>query len=122
MTIVPGQLSQGRLVFEDSMNLNAPARWSMLADGGYRFGIRANEISPVDQGGIPGRVTFGEVSGSETFLHVATALGEAVVQLEGVHPVEIGCQIGLAFTPERMFIFEDSEEGALLHAPGQGEG
>lgn len=122
MTIVPGQLSQGRVTFEGGLNLDAPARWSTLADRRYRFGIRAGEISPVDQGGIPGIVTFGEVSGSETFLHVTTALGEAVVLLEGVHPVEIGRQIGLAVAPERMFVFEDNEEGVLLHTPGQGEG
>lgn len=121
MTIVPGQLSEGRLTFEDGLNLTAPDRWPALAEGCYRFGIRANEIAPVDDGGIIGRVTFGEVSGSETFLHVATVLGEAVVQLEGVHRVEIGSQIGLSVAPDRLFVFENHEEGALLHAPGKAE-
>jgi glycerol transport system ATP-binding protein len=121
MTIMPGRLTEDRIVFEGGLSLTAPTRWPALVEGNYRFGIRANEIVPVDEGGINGRVTFGEVSGSETFLHVATALGEAVVQLEGVHRVEIGRQMGLSVAPERLFVFEDHEEGALLHAPGKGE-
>ncbi|GAA4173584.1 ABC transporter ATP-binding protein [Shinella granuli] len=122
MTIVAGTLDGGRVLFEGGLALDAPGLLAAMPPGRYRFGIRANEIEPVDGGGIAGRVTFGEVSGSETFLHVETMLGEAVVQLEGVHRVEPGRQIGLSFAPERLFVFAAQGEGALLHAPGHGEG
>ena len=122
MTIVPGRLDNGLIHFEGGVALSAPERLRGLAPGRYRFGIRADEIAPVEEGGIAGRVTFGEVSGSETFLHVETALGEAVMQLEGVHQVATGRQIGLSLASERLFVFAADGEGALLHAPGNGEG
>ncbi|OYR08674.1 ABC transporter ATP-binding protein [Brucella grignonensis] len=121
MTIVTGDLLDGRILFEGGLVLAAPAGLATLEQGCYRFGIRANEIEPVDNGGIAGRVTFGEVSGSETFLHVDTVLGESVVQLEGVHRIEIGSSLGLSLAPERLFIFAPEGEGALLRAPGIGE-
>lgn len=122
MTIVPGRLEDGQIRFEGGVSLSAPQRLKDMAPGRYRFGIRADEIDPVEERGIAGRVTFSEVSGSETFLHVETALGEAVMQLKGVHQVATGRQIGLSLAAERLFAFAADGEGALLHAPGNGEG
>ncbi|MDR7031188.1 ABC transporter ATP-binding protein [Rhizobium rosettiformans] len=121
MTIVTGNLVDGRIFFEGGLVLTAPTGLATLEQGRYRFGIRANEIELVDNGGIAGRVTFGEVSGSETFLHVDTVLGEAVVQLEGVHRIETGSLLGLSLAPDRLFVFAPEGEGALLRAPGIGE-
>ncbi len=122
MTIVPGTLEDGRILFEGGTSLAASQGMKGMPSGRYRFGIRANEIDPVDEGGIAGRVTFSEVSGSETFLHVETMLGEAVMQLEGVHQVATGRQIGLSLPAERLFVFAAEGEGRLLHAPENGEG
>ena len=122
MTIVPGSLEDGRIRFEGGVSLSAPQGLEGMASGLYRFGIRANEIAPVNEGGITGRVTFSEVSGAETFLHVETTLGEAVVQLEGVHQVATGRQVDLSLAAERLFVFSREGEGALLHAPENGEG
>lgn len=122
MTILTGHLTTENIAFEGGLKLAPPAGLSALRPGRYRFGIRANEIELTEETGIAGRVTFGEVSGSETFLHVETAVGEAVVQIEGVHRVEIGRQVSLSLPPERLLVFADDGEGLLMHAPGNGEG
>ena len=121
MTILPGRLEEGRVVFDGGVELAVSAQMRSLAPGRYRFGIRATEIEPAATGGIPGHVTFSEVSGSETFLHVETPFGEAVIQLEGVHQVANGSQIGLSLNPQRLFAFAAEGDGNLLCAPGQGE-
>lgn len=121
MTILSGRLDDGRIVFDGGVELAASAHLKNLPHDLYRFGIRATEIEPSEGRGIPGRVTFSEVSGSETFVHVETPFGEAVMQLEGVHQVTDGLQIGLSLAPERLFAFAADGEGALLRAPGQGE-
>jgi len=121
MTILAGRLDEGRVIFDAGIELPAVAHLKDLAPGRYRFGIRATEIERAEEGGISGHVTFSEVSGSETFLHVETSFGEAVVQLEGVYQVASGSEIGLSLAPERLFVFGADGEGKLLRAPGQGE-
>ncbi|ESY75038.1 MULTISPECIES: hypothetical protein [unclassified Mesorhizobium] len=71
-----------------------------LKPGRYRFGIRANELS-LAVTGTTGRVTFSEVSGSETFLYFDAPFGSAVIQVEGVHSVTLGDDIAVAINPDR---------------------
>ena len=39
---------------------------------------------------LPGKVELAEISGSDTFVHVETAIGELVAQLTGVHEFALG--------------------------------
>ncbi|MBD9541419.1 ABC transporter ATP-binding protein [Ensifer sp. ENS04] len=121
MTILAGRLHGGRICFDGGLELSARGHLAKLPPGAYRFGIRATEINLTEAGGVSGHVTFSEVSGSETFLHVVTALGEAVVQLQGIHHVLNGARISLSFSPERLFVFAAHGEGKLLRAPKDGE-
>ncbi|MGF6175423.1 ABC transporter ATP-binding protein [Ensifer sp. 4252] len=121
MTILSGRLDAGRMIFDGGVNLPVSQHLEKLPPGSYRFGIRATEIEPIETGGVAGRVTFSEVSGSETFLHVETSLGEAVLQLEGIHQLANGSEIGLSFSPERLFAFAPDGDGKLVRAPGRGE-
>ena len=41
---------------------------------------------------LPGKVELAEISGSDTFVHVETLVGELVAQLTGVHRFELGAR------------------------------
>ena len=64
---------------------------------------------------LPGRVELAEISGSDTFVHVDTAVGELVAQLAGVHALKIGAPITLYLDPTQAYVFDAA--GALLLAP-----
>ena len=82
-------------------------------------GVRAGTLRVAAQPGdiaLPGRVELAEISGSDTFLHVDTAIGELVAQLTGVHQFDLGEAVALHLDPRRVYVFDDS--GDLLRAPG----
>jgi glycerol transport system ATP-binding protein len=67
---------------------------------------------------LPGTVELAEISGSDTFVHVATPVGELVAQLTGVHDFDLGAAITLHLNPAQVYVFDAS--GALLVAPQRG--
>ncbi len=62
-------------------------------DGAVTVGLRASALN-VNAGegdiAMPGKVELAEISGSDTFVHVETLVGELVAQLTGVHRFELG--------------------------------
>ncbi len=91
--------------------------------GPVTVGIRANALRLQARDGdlmLPGRVELAEISGSDTFVHVDTAVGELVAQLSGVHQVALGAAIHLALDPRQMHLFDGADgrgDGRLLRAP-----
>ena len=86
--------------------------------GGFTVGIRAGALRVQAQLGdlaLPGKVELAEISGSDTFLHVETPIGELVAQLTGVHQFTLGEPVTLHLDPHQVYVFDAS--GALLHAP-----
>ena len=88
------------------------------SDEALTLGIRANALRLT--GGatdiaIDGQVELAEISGSDTFVHVDTALGPMIAQLTGVHDFELGANLQLHLDPSHVYVFEAS--GALLVAP-----
>jgi glycerol transport system ATP-binding protein len=69
---------------------------------------------------LPGKVELAEISGSDTFVHVHTLVGELVAQLTGVHHFELGAPITLYFSPVQVYVFD--AQGTLLLAPVRGGG
>ena len=51
--------------------------------------------------GLPGSVELAEISGSDTFVHVSTPIGELVAQLPGVHQFTLGAPVTLYLDPRR---------------------
>ena len=81
-------------------------------------GVRANVLrESVREGDIElaGKVELAEISGSDTFVHVSTAVGELVAQLTGVHYFALGAAIRLYLNPGHVYVFD--ADGALLLAP-----
>lgn len=86
-------------------------------------GLRASALRVTQQSGdiaLPGQVELAEISGSDTFVHVSTAVGELVAQLTGVHYFELGANIPVYFNPSQVYIFD--AEGLLLLSPVRGGG
>jgi glycerol transport system ATP-binding protein len=85
------------------------------------IGVRAGSLGVLGDPGtvaIPGTVELAEISGSDTFVHVDTPVGELVAQLTGVHQFEMGAAITLFLNPQQAYVFDAG--GELLLAPRQG--
>ena len=81
-------------------------------------GVRAGALRVHKRAGdltLPGRVELAEIAGSDTFVHVHTALGELVAQLTGVHVFALGEAITLYLNPAQVYVF--GADGKLVAAP-----
>jgi glycerol transport system ATP-binding protein len=102
----------------DALNLGLALPHDAGAPAALTLGIRAAALRVEARAGdlaIPGRVELAEISGSDTFVHVETAVGELVAQLTGVHFFELGAPITLHVSPQQAYVFD--AKGALLVAP-----
>ena len=87
----------------------APALTVGIRAGALRVEPRAGDIP------LPGQVELAEISGSDTFLHVDTPIGELVAQLTGVHAFTLGAPVTLHLDPNQVYVFDAT--GDLLVAP-----
>ncbi|MBS0446621.1 MAG: ABC transporter ATP-binding protein [Proteobacteria bacterium] len=90
----------------------------MQGAGSVTLGVRANALRIVARDGdvaLPGKVELAEISGSDTYVHVDTAIGEMVAQLTGVHYFALGSTLTLYVDPRLAYVFD--AQGDLLVAP-----
>jgi glycerol transport system ATP-binding protein len=88
------------------------------ASGALTVGVRAGALGVRERPGdlaLPGAVELAEISGSDTFVHVKTAVGELVAQLTGVHQFALGQSLTLYLHPGEAYVF--GADGNLLVAP-----
>ncbi|OOG45082.1 ABC transporter ATP-binding protein [Polaromonas sp. A23] len=81
-------------------------------------GVRASALRETRRDGditLAGKVELAEISGSDTFVHVSTGVGELVAQLTGVHYFDLGAAITLYLHPSQAYVFDAG--GALLVGP-----
>ncbi|MEO8121527.1 MAG: TOBE domain-containing protein, partial [Rhodoferax sp.] len=86
-------------------------------------GMRASALRVRAEAGdvaLPGKVELAEISGSDTFVHVVTLVGELVAQITGVHHFDLGALVTLYFNPAQVYVFD--AQGLLLLAPVRGMG
>jgi len=86
-------------------------------------GLRASALRVVPHEGdvaLPGRVELAEISGSDTYVHVGTLVGELVMQLTGVHYFELGAALTVWFSPAQAYLFDAA--GDLCVAPQRVQG
>lgn len=101
------------------LKIALPARSS----GKLTVGMRASALHVSARDGdvaLPGKVELAEISGSDTFVHVHTLVGELVAQLTGVHHFDLGALVTLYFNPTQVYVFD--AEGTLALAPVRGGG
>lgn len=105
MNIFDGAIEDARIRLSAGLWLNQADHMLGLPAGRYRFGLRANEVTVAAESPFVGTVTFSEVSGSETFVHVETVFGSLVLQIEGIHSYPLDSQIPVKIGAERFFVF-----------------
>jgi glycerol transport system ATP-binding protein len=90
-----------------------------LPDGKYTVGFRCDDAILADAApgalGFAGEVAVTEISGSESFVHVAVGLGTWVCLVRGVHDWQPGAQVVVHVDMDRAFAFDAA--GALAAAP-----
>lgn len=133
----PQSLRVARAFSDPPMNLLAavPAPGGLQVEGGpllplpaqgsakHTIGIRASAMRVSGRDGdvsLPAKVELAEISGSDTFVHMATLAGELVAQLTGVHYFELGAALTLYFNPAEVYVFD--AEGMLAISPARAGG
>ena len=117
MNLVAAQASGAGIALPGGATL--PLRLRDGAGGAVTVGIRAGALRERSQPGdlaIAGQVELAEISGSDTFVHAQTGLGEVVAQLVGVHLLDIGSAVTLYLDPHEAYVFDAA--GELLADPG----
>ncbi|MNF03050.1 hypothetical protein D3C80_2022980 [compost metagenome] len=61
-------------------------------------------------------VELGEISGSETFLHVRNDYWRLILHLPGVHEYPVDTPIRVFIPTHKLFVFDSA--GKLVQAPG----
>ncbi len=120
MNLVPAAAASLGLTLNagPSLQVPLPASASASRSGSLTVGVRAAALRVRPRPGdvaLPGQVELAEISGSDTFVHASTAVGELVAQLTGVHDFELGMPITLYLDPAQAYVF--GADGALLVAP-----
>jgi glycerol transport system ATP-binding protein len=93
------------------------------SSGPVTVGARASAMHVTARDGyvaLPGRVELAEISGSDTFVHVSTVVGELVGQLTGVRRFALGDALSLYLHPAHAYVF--GADGALLVASARADG
>lgn len=64
---------------------------------------------------LRGKVELAEISGSGTFVHLSSSIGNLVAHVTGLHHFDIGADLALYFASSAAFVFD--VQGGLLLAP-----
>lgn len=120
LNIVAIEKKNGSVQYAGGVQAPATGLYAGLGDGDYRVGFRAHQLELAN--GIAGRhafaatVTVTEITGSESFVHLARDASNWVAVLHGVHEFEPGHVLDAVLDPENIFVFDAA--GRLVAAPG----
>ena len=109
------EVSKGRAALVEALR---QAQGERIDGAALTLGIRAGALRVRARPGdvaLAGSVELAEISGSDTFVHADTPVGELVAQLTGVHQFELGAAITLYLSPAQVYVFDAA--GDLLLAP-----
>jgi glycerol transport system ATP-binding protein len=119
MNLLKGEIGGDTITLEGGVRLpRDSAHIAHPTTASVTVGIRASALQTSAQEhsiALPGKVELAEISGSDTFVHASTAVGEVVAQFTGVHQFELGANITLYLRPDQVYVF--GANGALLSAP-----
>jgi len=120
MNLVAGKAEANGVSLPSGLHLVLALPATQTARQALTVGIRASALRVQARDGdasLPGAVELAEISGSDTFVHVDTPVGEVVAQLSGVHQFTIGEPITLYLSTTQLYVFD--ARGDLLVAPGE---
>ena len=117
MNLFPARVQDHALVLADASSV---VLGSALAAGLVTAGLRASALRVQGRAGdvaVNATVALAEISGSDTFVHLDTALGAMVAQLAGVHYFDLGDAMPVHFQPQDVYVFDSA--GMLALAPAR---
>lgn len=119
INILPVRLDGDHCRTADGTTFARSEHMRSLPNGEYQAAIRADHVRVNSKGtggaALAATVQLAEISGSETFVHVAHGALTLIARLEGVHEHRLGEHVVLNFDPGRLFVFDRS--GGLVAAP-----
>ncbi len=119
INLIDGRVTGRSAVLGNTISMSLPDHMIGLGEGEYRFGVRSNFLNINRQSErdveIEGSVELAEISGSETFIHVAHHDIFWVAQEEGVHSFGLGETVRVYVDPNHVFAFDES--GRLAACP-----
>ncbi|HRO52094.1 MAG TPA: ABC transporter ATP-binding protein [Alicycliphilus sp.] len=120
INLVPAVATAAGLRLQGGLELAPRLPLAAASAADLTVGLRASALRVQARPGdvaVQGQVELAEISGSDTFVHVATPMGEVVAQLTGVHYFVLGSTLSLYFDPAQVYVF--AGHGALLLAPAR---
>lgn len=119
LNLLPVSRRAGQLLLPGGAAAPAAGALAGLADGDYQLGFRAHHLTLRPQSAeslsFAATVTVSEITGSESFIHLACGADDWVALASGVHELEPGAQVTVHVDPASVFVF--APDGALAHAP-----
>ena len=118
MNLIAGKRVDGGVALPSGQTIDLALPDVAINATGLTVGVRAGALRVQQRAGdiaLPGTVELAEIAGSDTFVHVQTAIGEVVAQLTGVHVFSLGAPLQLYLDPAQAYVFDGS--GDLLVAP-----
>jgi ABC-type sugar transport system ATPase subunit len=83
------------------------------ARGEVVFGVRPQDLSLADSGGLRARVHLRELMGSEAFLHLTSPAGALVLRTEAHHAARQGENVSVLFEASKLHLFDPRTEERL---------
>lgn len=116
MNFLPVAKRLGQISFGAGQFIPGVGRLAALPDGSYRTGFRANHLR-LDRPGAEAlefdvTVTGVEITGSETFLHLALGGERWVGLFPGVRLLEVGQPVTVWLDPAHVYVF--GQDGSLV--------
>lgn len=132
MNLVPGQMQDGHVMLAGGIDIALDT--TLRYNGPVTLGVRAGAVGLAGQGPgatglqrgavpaampvpVPGKVALAELSGSDTFVHADTPVGNLVAQFQGVLELALGEPVTMLLPPAQLYLFD--AEGRRIHAPRQ---
>jgi glycerol transport system ATP-binding protein len=109
MNFTPAEKVGQRLILGDGVGVEAPKGAAALPDGHYLAGFRANHLGLRPEGAgaaaLPCTLGVSEITGSETFLHLAHGADRWVGLVHGVEDVAPGQPLTVWLNPAHVYLF-----------------
>jgi len=109
----------GSVQYAGGVAAPASGLYARLSDGAYRVGFRAHQLQIANglagRHAFPATVTVTEITGSESFVHLARETSNWVAVLHGVHEFEPGQTLEAVLDPDNVFVFDAT--GRLVASP-----
>jgi glycerol transport system ATP-binding protein len=101
---------RGALLDFGAFGTTPAGRFAAIADGAYQLGFRAHQLSldPLGEGALTlsCKVKVSEITGSESYVHVAAGDDIFVALAPGVRSLEPDQAISVFLAPQRCFLFD----------------